>query len=544
MNPLPSPVQSGERRAVLSARQLSQIVVFVFALLGVLAFSVRHQARLQSEMAQTDSLWRLTYDITFESDLNVEKQDSEAVVYIGQPYSTPFVEVVNENIVNPDTSLRVKRLEKNREFRVSTLHADKYHVTAEFDLRLHSDVRGSEYSALESLSSARRAKYTEGDESSFPTESARIGEILQRAPAGDVIDDEKLQWFFDYCLRDLRPATGDDVGDDVKWTLAFKRATPLGRSKVFVTLCRAVDIPARLVTGFELRHAEEPRPLVWAEAHRHRRWVPFDPASGYARDMPDRLVPVRRGGENVVRTKNAKNVEAKFSILRLPPEPEVLQAEVRRASHIFDLTRLPLEMHELVSLMLLLPFGALITAIFRNVIGLRTLGTFAPAILAMSFIYSAWGTSLVVLMVVVIGGLAGRSLLERLQLLMVPRLSIVLTLIILCVAFGVSLLNYMWPGESAHAVLLPIVILTTLIERFFVTTEEDGTGYALQLVLGTVVVAAFCFLLLRWDYVGQKILIYPEVHFLTIAAFILIGRYSGYRLTELWRFRDLVQEKT
>ena len=400
------------------------------------------------------------------------------------------------------------------------------------------------YSALESLSAVRRDRYTTGDES-FPTQSARIGEMLQRAPAGDVMEDVRLQWFFDYCLRDLRPATGDDTGDDVPWTLAFKRATPLGRAKVFVTLCRAVNIPARLVTGFELRHAEQATPHVWAEAYRERRWVPFDPANGYARDnMPDQLVPVRRGGDKVVRTKNAKNVEAKFSILRLPPDLEVLQAEVRRPSHIFDLTRLPLEMHGLVSLMLLLPFGALITAVFRNVIGLRTLGTFAPALLAMSFIYAAWGTGLVVLMVVIIAGLVGRSLLEKLHLLMVPRLSIVLTLSILCVVFCVSLLNYVRPDASTQAVLLPLVILTILIERFFVTSEEDGTGYALQLVLGTVVVGAFCYLLLRWDTISQMILIYPEIHFFTIAAFILIGRYSGYRLTELWRFRDLVQEKT
>ena len=96
----------------MSARQLSQIVVLAFVVIGVLAASARHQAREKSQTAQADSLWRLTYDITFETDLNVEKQDSAAVVTIGQPFSTAFVEVVSENIVNPDSSLRVKLLEK------------------------------------------------------------------------------------------------------------------------------------------------------------------------------------------------------------------------------------------------------------------------------------------------------------------------------------------------------------------------------------------------------------------------------------------------
>ena len=48
---------------------------------------------------------------------------------------------------------------------------------------------------------------------------------------------------------------------------------------------------------------------------------------------------------------------------------------------------------------------------------------------------------------------------------------------------------------------------------------------------------------LRWDDVGQLVLVYPEIHLITLAAFILIGRYSGYRLTELWRFRDLVKDE-
>ncbi len=527
----------------MSTRQLSRLAVLAFVALGCLAATARYQSRERAHIARADSRWRLTYDIAFKTDLDVENQTSKATVSLGRPLATPFAEVVQENVVNLDSSLHVESREGyQRDFRISTLHTDTYHVTAEFDLRLHSDQMWNQYAALESLSAIRRRRYTQGDDS-FPTQSPRIGEVLQQVPDDRITVGEKLQWIFDYCLRDLRNASKKDEGDNVPWALAFKRTTALGRAKVFVTLCRAMDVPARLVTGFELRHAEHPQPHVWTEVHRDNRWIPFDPAHGYARDMPHWFVPVRRGDDKIIRLKNAALVSAQYSMLRLPPQMEVLQQEMKRPSQMFDLTRLPLEMHALLSLMLLLPWGALITAVFRNIIGLRTLGTFAPALLAMSFIYAAWGTGLVVLLVVVIAGLVGRSLLERLHLLMVPRLSIVLTLIILCVAFGVSLLNYLSPQQSPQAVLLPLVILTILIERFFVTSEEDSTGYALQLVLGTVVVAAFCYVLLRWDDVGKLVLIYPEVHFFTIAVFILIGRYSGYRLTELWRFRDLAQER-
>ena len=172
-----------------------------------------------------------------------------------------------------------------------------------------------------------------------------------------------------------------------------------------------------------------------------------------------------------------------------------------------------------------------------------TFGTFAPALLAASFIYADWGSGIVVLASVVAAGLYGRAFLERLHLLMVPRLSIILTTIILCVVFGVSLLDYMSQTPGADAVLLPLVILTTLIERFHVTRQEDGAAYASQLSLGTLIVAAFCYMMLRWEDVGHFILVYPEAHLFTLAAFVMIGRYSGYRISELLRFRDMVSSK-
>jgi hypothetical protein len=198
-------------------------------------------------------------------------------------------------------------------------------------------------------------------------------------------------------------------------------------------------------------------------------------------------------------------------------------------------------MHEVIKLMLLLPLAAMITAIFRNVIGIQTFGTFSPALLALSFIYAAWGTGLVILTVVICSGLFGRTFLERLHLLMVPRLSVILTAVILFIAFGVSFLDHVGVTPSAQAVLLPMVILTNMIERVYVTKEEDGSVFAMQLAVGTIIVSTFCYLTLRWDQVGRLILVYPELHFFTIAGFIMIGRYAGYRITELWRFRDLVK---
>ena len=222
----------------------------------------------------------------------------------------------------------------------------------------------------------------------------------------------------------------------------------------------------------------------------------------------------------------------------MPPGPGGGRGKQRSLTALADLTRLPLEMHEVLSLILLLPIGGLVTAFFRTIVGVRTFGTFTPTLIALSFVFADWRTGVFVFVFVLVAGLVSRTFLDKLKLLMVPRLSTVLTLVVLCIIFCVSLLDMLRLTPGAQAVLLPMVILTMTIERFFLTSEEDGTGFALQLLAGTVVVALCCYCVLQWGAVGRFLFAFPEAHFITIAALILMGRYTGYRLSELLRFRD------
>jgi len=111
----------------------------------------------------------------------------------------------------------------------------------------------------------------------------------------------------------------------------------------------------------------------------------------------------------------------------------------------------------------------------------------------------------------------------------------------LCMVLAVAVLDYLSLTPSASAVVLPIVILTMMIERFNIIAEEDGLPNALKIFALTIFVAASCFLVMKVDWFGRTALIFPEVHLLNIAILILIGRYSGYRLSEIWRFRDITQ---
>jgi hypothetical protein len=48
-------------------------------------------------------------------------------------------------------------------------------------------------------------------------------------------------------------------------------------------------------------------------------------------------------------------------------------------------------------------------------------------------------------------------------------------------------------------------------------------------------------LVLAPDAVGRWMFRYPETLGVTVAVLLLLGRYTGYRLTELYRFQDVIE---
>ncbi len=147
------------------------------------------------------------------------------------------------------------------------------------------------------------------------------------------------------------------------------------------------------------------------------------------------------------------------------------------------------------------------------------------------------GLALVALVMAV--GVFGRVALDRLRLLMVPRLSILLCLVVLC-ATGFALF-----GEAAEtrdfygAVLFPIVILTMLIERFSVSMAEEGPREALVQAGYSLLVAMAIYPVFRSPLAEHLMFSFPELVVLVSGLLVWIGGYTGYRVADLLRFREL-----
>ena len=202
-------------------------------------------------------------------------------------------------------------------------------------------------------------------------------------------------------------------------------------------------------------------------------------------------------------------------------------------------TDLPPAERQLVVFLLLLPVAALVCCVIRNVIGLHTYGTFAPALLGLAFGEVESPVGVFVLLVVLSVGWVFRRGVTRLNLLQVPRSAVMLSLVVALLLAFILVSNARGRPVAGAIPFLPLVIVTGLIERFWTTEEEDGTGPAVRTMAATLATALAVYLVARPDWVRTTMTEHPEALGLVVAGQVLLGRYTGYRLTELARFRGL-----
>ncbi len=515
-----------------ASRRGSYWVVALLIAVGVVLLALRLYSRYQVRMMQGDSTWRLTYHLSFRAP------NAGTKVRIAVPSDDRHSRVFRQDLRY--SGLNTERMRPSRsdtrELSATTQRDGAFRMACRFDIHLSPTTTFRDRNAPAALTVEERGQYLRSTKT-IQVDNPIVTQSIQRLQANLANKADLVEKVFDYCQNEI--AAGD-VGapSDAAGVLERATATPLGRARTMVALCRAGKVPARLVAGFEIWAGGDVKPHVWVETLANHRWEPYDPDNGFAHEMPHNYLAARRGGAEIIHAPEASDLRAAYTLTPIPPPGGALGRKNRSPLAILDLARLPLEMHEVLELILLMPLGALLTSFFRTLVGVRTYGTFTPTLLALAFCFADWRTGLMIFFVVVGLGLVARSMLDRLRLLMVPRLSVILTLVALCILFAVSLLDYLGATPSAQAVLLPMVILTMTIERFYVTAEEDGLRFAVQLLAGTLAVGFFCYLILRWQTVGYLLLIHPEVHLFTVALLILMGRYTGYRLTELWRFRD------
>lgn len=234
-----------------------------------------------------------------------------------------------------------------------------------------------------------------------------------------------------------------------------------------------------------------------------------------------------------------------FSVIEQETPASTMLAMQTRESPLLDFSihSLPLEEQTVFKGLLLIPVGVLVVVFLRIIVGLRTSGTFMPVLIAIAFIQTSLITGLVGFLLIVAIGLMIRSYLSRLNLLLVARISaVIISVIVIIAAFSVVAYQ-IGLSEGLKITFFPMIILSWTIERMSILWEEEGPKEVLSQGGGSLFVALIAYMLMTNEIVRHLTFNFLGLQLVLMALVLILGNYTGYRLSEIRRFKPFLKDK-
>ncbi|WP_277761342.1 inactive transglutaminase family protein [Pseudomonas sp. A34-9] len=500
-----------------------KILITILVLLGVsvTAYQIFVLGIPVTEDA-TDDLWNIDAKVEFVAST----KDPVKIQMFVPPLSRDYVSL-NESFISNNYGVAVNRVDGNRKVTWSARRA-KGNQTLYYRLVLtkrytaeKSKVKGPTF---------RDSMAIEGPE--------KIAAEALLAPIRQHSAD--VETFIGEAIKRV-----NNVNDDnVKLLLAGDPSTP-HKAKIVELLLSIAHVPVEKVHTIRLVADQPQTPELWLRSFNGNDWLYFNPETGEQGLPTDRLL-WWTGDENLITVDGGKKANVTFSLnnsemnaIRLAK----LTDENTDANFLeYSLYGLPLQTQQTFMIMVMIPIGVLVILILRNLIGLQTLGTFTPVLIALAFRETQLGFGILLFTVITALGLSLRSYLEHLKLQMLPRLSVVLTFVVVLIA-AISLFSHKLGLERGLSVaLFPMVILTMTIERLSITWEERGASHALKVAIGTLFAASLAHLIMTVPELVYFVFTFPAILLILVGFMLAMGRYRGYRLTELVRFKAFLKK--
>lgn len=321
------------------------------------------------------------------------------------------------------------------------------------------------------------------------------------------------------------------------------------RAELIINILHYAQIPARIVHVLDLEDGRRNRSLVQRIAvFEGTHYEIFDPRTGVSGIRQNQLIWNSNGG-SLLDVQGGQNAHLSFSIIRTSvpvAQAGVLKvmSEKAQGNDVVSLSveALPLEEQSLFKGILLLPIGVLIVVFLRIIIGIKTSGTFMPVLIAMAFLQTSLLVGLIGFVSIVCIGLIVRSWLSHLNLLLVARISAVI-IVVIAIIGAISLITYkIGLTEGIKVTFFPMIILSWTIERMSILWEEEGYKEVLKQGGGSLFVAVCAFIAMDSIVIQHLTFNFLGLQLVILALVLIMGNYTGFRLSELKRFKPLVEQ--
>ncbi len=341
--------------------------------------------------------------------------------------------------------------------------------------------------------------------------------------------------------------TLDENINNITETLQHSSGSGLMRAQLLTYLNRLNGIPSRINVAFELNKEGQvttSKQVYIPEVLIDNTWYMAETdLSPFKHRLKQFFILYKNYHEFPELFKRGFITVRSASIMVNKVDSVIYKNKLKSVSSLFSLLslhNLPVNARAVFYTVLLIPLGTLILAVSRVILGIKSFGIFTPILLSLFFLETSLSIGILFFSIIVLLGFAQRFLLDRLYLLAIPRLSILLTLVIISYTFfslAVYQNNSLFKIEQTLN-YLPIVIITGFIERFSVHFIEEGAVNTMKALLGTLTISILCYIIFKLDFLKQILFNNPELLLTIIACNLLIGSYKGYRLNEVLRFRE------
>ncbi len=320
--------------------------------------------------------------------------------------------------------------------------------------------------------------------------------------------------------------------------------TRMDATDIAILLLEAAEVPTRMAHGLRLTRDQRRGQFVdWLEAFIGNKWQAIDPEK-HVFGLQDKYIVWWYGKQPLYTMETGKAHVESFVSVRQNTNAALTRAIWKSGQGgnvflTFSFYNLPLDTQLLFKVLLMIPVGGLVIAFLRQVIGVKTFGTFMPVLVALAFRETGLIAGVLLFMLVVGLGLFIRNYFDHLKLLLVPRLAAVLTVVVMVLSLLAMLTNKAGMVIGLSISLFPIVILTMTIERMTLMWEEYGSKEALTVGVSSMLAAIVAFFAMNNEVMGHLFFAFPELLLVILALCMLLGRYNHYKLTEYVRFRSL-----
>jgi hypothetical protein len=188
--------------------------------------------------------------------------------------------------------------------------------------------------------------------------------------------------------------------------------------------------------------------------------------------------------------------------------------------------------------------------------GFKSFGIYVPVLLTFMFyelsriddqtfsIVQGLKYGLFITAIVFISSYISYKIIQPLALHYYSKLAIVTTNVTISLLLVLFVLDLIDKEGILRVDIFSLILIASISERFTNLLASKQTTTALMLSIQTILLGLICFFVISTGTIQSAFLNYPWLILLTFPINYIIGKFTGLRVTELFRFKDLLDKES